>query len=127
MKKYVLNRYHQKKKKFIDLFGGKCVKCESINRLEFDHINWKNKTFNISRLWSLAEKTVLEELKKCQLLCNDCHKEKNKKDIIEIRTGSTEQPHGTYWRYRKHKCRCIACAKANTIYNKEMHRRHKNK
>lgn len=59
--------------------GAKCRFCSSIDNLEFDHIDPKTKSFNISdaisnnKAWT---KLVLE-LDKCQLLCHDCHKEKS--------------------------------------------------
>ena len=57
-----------------------CVHCgeNDLIVLEFDHIDRKTKTMNIALMinsrikWELIE----EELKKCQLLCANCHKRK---------------------------------------------------
>ena len=65
-----------KRIKAINLLGGKCNKCQSddIFILEFHHKK-KNKERDISNLrgkWDKIEK----EVKKCELLCRNCHFEK---------------------------------------------------
>jgi len=61
----------------VQLLGGKCYECgytECINALEFHHINPTTKCFEISgshaRSWNMIE----TELKKCKLLCANCHR-----------------------------------------------------
>lgn len=103
---YKLKQYYIRKRLFIDRLGGKCKKCGSTENLEFDHIDPKNKCFTIgNKLVSRSIRHIEIELKKCQLLCNPCHKEKNKKD-------NGEAKHGTYYMYRRYKCRCIECKEA---------------
>lgn len=61
--------------------GGKCKKCPEnrLHVLEFHHINPENKINQISNLlnfygkgnWNIIE----EEVKKCILLCSNCHKD----------------------------------------------------
>lgn len=65
--------------KFKDLLGGVCVVCGTTERLEFDHIDPSTKLFDIAKGWARAEKIVLEELEKCQLLCKQHHDEKSYK------------------------------------------------
>ena len=66
----------EKREKLIKLMGGKCVKCNSTQFLEFDHIDPNNYGFCIGgNLWKKFDK-LLAESKKCQLLCYSCHKEK---------------------------------------------------
>lgn len=67
-----------KKQRAVDYLGGKCIKCgynKCNNALEFHHYRGK-KSFAISsgkkrRSWEVVKK----ELKKCMLLCSNCHKE----------------------------------------------------
>ena len=69
-----------RKRKAISLLGGKCKKCGSKKQLEFDHIDPDNKLTNVSKIWTSSEKKFWEEVKKCQLLCNKCHKIKTKEE-----------------------------------------------
>lgn len=59
-----------------------CVNCgeENPTVLEFDHI--RDKKCKISRLMERAAwKTVLKEIKKCQVLCSNCHQIKTAKQF----------------------------------------------
>lgn len=60
-----------------------CVKCNSIDSLELDHINPATKVSHSIWSWSKARRD--EELAKCQVLCENCHKEKS----------ATEAPKGS--------------------------------
>lgn len=105
-----LKYYYVYKKEFIYLLGGKCVKCNTTEKLEFDHINPKNKNFSIgSKIRSFSKEKLLEELEKCQLLCRSCHKEKNKIDNGEAKCGSLAM-------YTHHRCRCDLCKKSWSDY-----------
>jgi len=67
-------------KKRAKYFEGKsCVNCGSKNNLELDHIDPYEKVSH--RIWSWKEERFLEEVKKCQILCNPCHMEKSLKDM----------------------------------------------
>lgn len=58
--------------------GGKCVRCGSIENLEFDHIIKETKSFTIgSSLTSFSIEDLILEADKCQLLCRPCHIEKS--------------------------------------------------
>jgi len=70
---YNLKRYHEKRKIYIDHLGGKCAVCGSSDQLQFDHIDSKTKSFSIGEKLTYTKEVVLEELKKCQLLCKPCH------------------------------------------------------
>lgn len=82
---------------FLD--GMKCAKCGGLKRLEFDHKNPKKKWKH--RFWSYKKTIIEKELKKCQLLCKECHWEKTTKDLNF--TG-----HSVY-AYEVKKCRCLVC------------------
>lgn len=68
------------KQKLIDILGGCCIICgynKSNNAIEFHHldpakkdITWGSFRANIKSL-----NTILHEMKKCVLLCSNCHKE----------------------------------------------------
>lgn len=55
-----------------------CVDCgeRDVRVLEFDHIDPKEKKFNISRWCSDGGnlKTLEKEIKKCQVRCSNCHR-----------------------------------------------------
>jgi len=89
----------------IKKLGGKCRKCGSVEDLEFDHVNPRTKMFNMASSWTRSEDQIKAELKKCQLLCAECHKTKTLSERREAR-------HGTIWRYKEHRCRCEDCTEA---------------
>lgn len=100
---YQLKRYHARRQEAIENLGGKCVACGTTENLELDHIDPSTKSFPISKLWSISKAKFLEELAKCQLLCNSCHIIKSKQDNKKPIT------HGKYWATYKHKCICEEC------------------
>lgn len=62
-------------KRRAEYFDGKvCAKCGATTRLELDHIDRDTKVTH--RIWSWAKERREAELKKCQVLCYDCHEEK---------------------------------------------------
>lgn len=66
------------KRKAVDLMGGKCQVCgysRSIRALGFHHLDPSKKDFNISTNNTKSWARVQEELKKCVLLCANCHGE----------------------------------------------------
>jgi hypothetical protein len=79
-----------KKKKAIQLFGSKCQICDynkCQNSLNFHHIDPSLKKFEISNAFcrdKISDEEVAEELKKCILICANCHN--------EIHAGITEIP-----------------------------------
>ncbi len=106
---YELNRYHALRIEAIMMLGGKCSSCGSVDNLEFDHINPKNKSFHISALWSISKQKFLIELKKCQLLCSTCHK---------IKTSAEKSvPHGG-GKKGKRNCGCMPCLEKRREYNR---------
>lgn len=105
-KKYTENRVA----KALDYLGGSCAVCGSTTNLEFDHVDPATKILDISsaihrECWSWIR--LKDELDKCQLLCNEHH-------LVKTVESYGEQPCGTYWKYRKYKCRCQPCVVANS-------------
>jgi hypothetical protein len=109
-------RRQERRKRFLTLLGGKCVECGSQNNLQFDHIKKKTKSFNIAHGLDFNEAKAIDEVKKCQLLCFDCHQKKTR-DNWDFADSKAE--HGTLHMYRNKKCRCDECRKAVSDYNKK--------
>lgn len=65
-----------KKIKAINYLGGKCQRCGNGNvfALTFHHHN-KNKKYAIASLLASPWERILKEVKKCSLLCFNCHQE----------------------------------------------------
>lgn len=53
-----------------------CFNCKEDNyrALEIHHVNSKEKEFNFNRCYYFSWKEILDELKKCEVLCSNCHK-----------------------------------------------------
>ena len=75
-----LNREARRRKKaqLVILFGGKCVDCgygAHLAALEFDHRDPSQKKFTISGGSGIAKtwNVLVEEAKKCDLVCSNCH------------------------------------------------------
>lgn len=116
-KTYLKRRRDERRILAIKILGGKCAVCELKEKLHFDHKDPNVKNFSISTMLAGNWDKVLEELKKCQLLCEDHHKEKNHKEAIERQFGKGR--HGTMWRYWKHKCRCDKCKEYKHLHYKK--------
>lgn len=108
-------RRHQRKQRFLQMLGGKCAHCGSVENLEFDHIDPNNKQFKITKFIDLSDNNLLLEVGKCQLLCDKCHQKKT----FENQEYGEVSDHGTIWRYKKYKCRCPLCQEAMNNYNRK--------
>lgn len=88
-------------------FRGKiCIDCGSDQDLELDHVVPADKIDH--KIWSWSEVRRNEELAKCVVRCEDCHKKKTAVDVMA--------PHGRV-RYEKHHCRCGICVAAKEWHN----------
>ena len=80
----------QRKRDCVALLGGSCVRCgygKSLRALTFHHVNAAGKVADISKMIpNAAWDAILEELKKCELLCFNCHMEE------EERLDKQEEP-----------------------------------
>ena len=90
-KKYnelIRKRKIENKQKVINILGGKCSVCgydKCLNALECHHINPKEKDELICKLLSKSWGVTIEnEVKKCKLLCANCHREHhwNERNVI---------------------------------------------
>ena len=76
--KFCQDRWIQRKKDMIELLGGKCSCCgysKFYGALEFHHKNPGEKEFDWKRTRTLSEDKMVAEVKKCDLLCANCHRE----------------------------------------------------
>lgn len=114
MRLYMKRRYHRRMNEYRERFGGECKVCGSKNNLQFDHIDRRTKSAVIATIWNKPKSVIESELKKCQLLCEDCHLEKGRKagDVLPATT------HGKIRKYQNG-CRCELCrAEASRIGRK---------
>jgi hypothetical protein len=77
----------ERKKQLIEIAGGECCDCgykKNISALEFHHLNPEEKSFGIDlRKCSCAKwESLVEEVKKCVLICANCHRERHNPDLI---------------------------------------------
>jgi hypothetical protein len=71
------------------MLGGKCQRCGfdgHPSALEFHHVGEKD--FNISLVANKSWASIVEEVKKCELICSNCHRiehsERYNADFIEM-------------------------------------------
>lgn len=82
---YQASRWQDRKKEAVKLMGGACSKCgycRNYSALEFHHLdpNEKDFDFNVGRRRSWEK--MVEELKKCVLLCSNCHREEHHPETL---------------------------------------------
>lgn len=75
-------RAWSRKLELIDMMGGKCSRCgydKNIAALEFHHINPDEKSFQLDarHLSNTNMVKIMDEAKKCALLCANCHREEH--------------------------------------------------
>jgi hypothetical protein len=104
-------RYYVSKQEVIAQLGGKCAICGSTEKLEIDHINPEDKSFDVTTQVSHNKGLVAEEIKKCQLLCHPCHLEKT---IRERGQKIARGIHGSLSSYRY--CKCPFCTEVHSKY-----------
>lgn len=80
-REYAKKWYHARRAEYVAMLGGKCVDCGATEKLQFDHKDRSTKKFAIGKLFTKSQTVVLEELKKCQLLCFPCHIEKSRPEL----------------------------------------------
>lgn len=95
---------------------GPCVSCGSTENLEIDHVDRETKRFSPREIWSRTEATRLDELAKCQVLCQSCHWKKNGDEERQAAHGNTTM-------YNTHGCRCALCKEAKAAYMREYRSR----
>jgi hypothetical protein len=62
----------------IELLGGKCCRCgysKCYEALEFHHTDPNTKMFDWKKARSVSYDKMVAEVKKCNLVCANCHRE----------------------------------------------------
>ncbi len=78
-------RGRERKLKLIAMLGGQCTRCgynRNFGALEFHHIDPSRKQFQLDMrsLANLRWDVIAEEVRKCLLLCANCHAEQHNPD-----------------------------------------------
>lgn len=68
--------------KLFDSKCGKCGYCKNYAALEFHHIDPKEKDSSWTKMRELPWDKIIKELKKCVLLCSNCHREEHWPDAV---------------------------------------------
>ena len=63
-----------------------CGYKKSHHALQFDHINREDKWKAISEMDRYSRENIKKEMRKCQILCANCHAEKTQKDLDYVHT-----------------------------------------
>lgn len=117
MREYMKRRYHLRMAKIIAYLGGKCARCPSKTALQVDHVDPTTKKFTVAQKgWNKPWEALLEELTKCQLLCDKCHTEKTV--VEDLGRKLARGTHGTLSAYRY--CKCQVCRATKRASNKEQ-------
>jgi 5-methylcytosine-specific restriction endonuclease McrA len=111
------NRRQQRRQKYINMMGGKCVQCGSTKDLQFDHKNPKHKNHDLNDIKDGDEDRITKELAKCVLLCPNCHLQKTKDNKEHVNKDKQPSRHGKIWHYKRYGCRCRKCRLAMRLYN----------
>lgn len=118
MNNYMKDRWAKRRKEAIEKLGGKCNECESLEDLQFDHIDPMTKIATVAKMSSMSEEKFWNEVNKCQLLCLKCHQ---KKTLTDLNQKDAKINHGSLSSYRY--CKCDLCKKAKSDYMKEYKKR----
>ena len=117
MRKYMARFRKNRRAAAIAELGGKCLRCGTQRRLEFDHIDRSTKFKAIGRLAHAGDAVFWREVRKCELLCHSCHREKS----IECGDVRVAQ-HGSHALYKRG-CRCSKCRGFVSLYMKALWKR----
>lgn len=112
-REYHLKQYHRVRSDMITRLGGRCASCGYDKNLEIDHRDRELKDYDISKMWALSSVRLEDELAKCQILCEECHKFKS---ITERGLKPAKNTHGTISSYRY--CHCSLCRAAKAEYTR---------
>jgi hypothetical protein len=99
-------QYDRAQQMINEFLGGKCAGCGGFHNLEVHHKDRADKKFN-PRAFLATWDRLVEELKKCELRCDSCHKVEH------------AAQHGSLTMYISHKCRCELCREAQRAYRKQ--------
>ena len=115
---YVCNHVKKRKNDLVQVLGGKCCICgfnSFIEALEFHHINPQEKEFGITASNAITKSLdkQLIELKKCALVCANCHR--------GIHGGYLQLPDDVYSLYNEDMANKLVQENYDLRYGKKRH------
>lgn len=116
MREYMKRRYHQLRAEAVEILGGKCAVCGTTEALEIDHVNRSDKRIDLGKITSVSRARFMEELKVCQLLCEEHHQRKTSRE--------SSVPHGG-GKTGKRNCLCELCRPLKNAYARDWKQRNK--
>lgn len=129
MRVYMAKRRTERRLFLIEMSGSECAKCgnSDIDALEFNHLDRSTKSFGLDkRGMDKSWDKILTEWKKCELLCQECHKDYTRTQHSSGQINSWnkdihgEYLHGTARMYHEKKCRCERCRTAKRMYRAKL-------
>lgn len=134
-RKYMNDRYREQMDSFIQFLGGRCAKCGEVQGLNIDHVDPSAKSFDVGKLWGKGKlHLVFGELKKCQLLCDQCNRKKTDADLAGIarrkvveKNGPDGFVHGTFYAWMQKKCPCEVCYSAKREWHRDRNAKRRKK
>lgn len=119
------------KERMVESMGGRCVVCgynKCNDALEFHHLESDKKDFGFGGLRSNIKgwKKIIEELRKCVLLCSNCHKEVHSSRCdteVPKDAARFNEEYADYKVMEKLKTYCPICGKEKPSYNKTCSRK----
>lgn len=104
-----------RKLKFFEMAGNKCKMCgdKNINHLVFHHRDPKHKEFKPCDLLNKRFDESLEEIEKCILLCENCHREIHYNDIHSKFAKERRNTKEFLISYKGNKCEICGYDKCN--------------
>jgi hypothetical protein len=84
-------KYNQKRMEVYNRL--KCAPCTDCGKqynpwiMQFDHRDPSNKSFQVSRMATALSKRVLDEIKKCDLVCANCHADRTHLRRLKCKTS----------------------------------------
>ena len=82
--RYVWERSAIRKMKIVEYMGGECEMCgynKYYGALEMHHEDPSKKEYSMREMRSMAWEKIVKEMKKCKLLCANCHREIHAKNF----------------------------------------------
>lgn len=78
----------ERKAECVALLGGACVDCGLVSEYtavyDFHHPNPEGKDFNVAKIYTYRWETLMTELKKCVLVCANCHRIRHAKEALAV-------------------------------------------